>query len=474
MPRKKNTKEIELNITGIGHKGTAVGRTDEGLVVFVRKAVPGDRIRALLYKKSKGVWQGQVREILQKSTHRTDAFCRHFGDCGGCSWQELSYAEQLRQKESQVHDAVKRLAGLEAQTFEPILAAPDTRAYRNKLEFTFSSHRWLTTEELQNPDLKMDSKALGFHRPESFSKVIDIQTCYLQDDINNRIRNFIRSYTAGEEWSYYDIKKQTGQLRNMIVRTNQKGEVMLALSVSDREDEKLPGLFDALRNEFPEIVSSHLAENKKTNDSWYDLECRLVFGEPALTEQLNHVSFRIGPKSFFQTNSRQTIGLYDVVKEYAALTGSENLYDLYCGVGSIGIYLAKDAAKLTGIEEVEAAVRDAHENAALNGIENAEFLAGDARIILDQELIARRGHPDVVIVDPPRTGLHADVVNSIMQFGPDRIVYVSCNPATLARDLKLFSEQYDLIKLRAVDMFPHTSHVEAVSLLVKKQNLSGT
>lgn len=457
-----------MNITGIGHKGTAVGRTDEGLVVFVRKVVPGDRIKALLYKKAKGVWQGQVKDILTRSKHRTEAFCRHFGDCGGCSWQELSYEEQLRQKESQVHDAVKRLAGLEARTYEPILAAPDTRGYRNKLEFTFSSHRWLTADELKNPDLKIDSKALGFHRPESFSKVIDVQTCHLQDDINNRIRNFIRAYTAGEEWSYYDIKKQTGLLRNMIVRTNQKGEVMMALSVSDGQDEKLAGLFEALRNEFPEIVSCHLAENKKSNDSWYDLNCIAVFGEAALTEQLNHVSFRIGPKSFFQTNSRQTIGLYDLVREYAALSGRENLYDVYCGVGSIGIYLARDAAKLTGIEEVEAAVLDARENAALNGIQNAEFLTGDARKILNSELISRRGHPDVVIVDPPRTGLHADVVESILQFGPERIVYVSCNPATLARDLKLFSEKYDLIRLRAVDMFPHTSHVEAVSLLIKK------
>lgn len=469
MPRIKNPKQVILNITDIGHKGTAIGKTEEGMVAFVRNAVPGDKISALLYKKSKGVWQGKVLDILEPSVYRTNSFCSYFGNCGGCSWQDFAYQEQANQKQKQVLDAVKRIAGMEADVFEPILKAPQTEWYRNKLEFTFSNHKWLTQEEMATKEQQLSSKALGFHRPESFNKVIDIDTCYLQNDKSNQIKNFIREYTSNQDWTYYDIKTHQGLLRNMIVRTNLNHQIMLVLAVSDRDDEKLPNLFKEIKLRFPEIISCYVAENKSLNDSWAPLTCYKIFGEDYLTESLEHVNFNIGPKSFFQTNTRQAVALYQTVREYASLEANQTIYDLYCGVGSIGLFLANSAAKVVGIEEIEAAIEDAKVNAEINKIENAHFVNGDVRKVLTKEFAEEHGHPDVMIVDPPRNGLHPDVCQTILDFQPERIVYVSCNPATLARDLKILSEKYQLLKLKPVDMFPHTSHIEAVSLLELKK-----
>lgn len=465
---KKSIKTVELNITGVGHKGMAIGRTSEGMVVFVKGGIPGQKALVSLNKKRKGVWQGRIEEILEESAHQVPAFCSHFGVCGGCSWQSLDYSEQLRQKEILVRDALIRIAKVEQTSFEPILAAPDQKYYRNKLEFTFSTHRWLSREEIDNDQSKLNKNALGFHRPESFDKVVDINQCYLQDEISNQIRNEVRSYSLQNGLSFYDIRTHSGLLRNMIIRTNMKSEVMMVLSVSENDHDKLLPLFKHLQNQFPKIISAHLAINTKKNDSWFDLDCKKIFGIESLPETLDHVHFNIGPKSFFQTNTRQTVNLYKLIEEYAQLSGSEIVYDVYCGVGSIGIFLARHASKVIGIEEIPAAIEDAQKNAQINRLDNLVFHTGDAKALLNEEMIQNYGIPDVLVVDPPRVGLHPEVVQSILQFAPKRIVYVSCNPATQARDIAMMNESYHVKKIRPVDMFPHTNHVEAVALLERK------
>ncbi|MBK9960181.1 MAG: 23S rRNA (uracil(1939)-C(5))-methyltransferase RlmD [Saprospiraceae bacterium] len=467
---RKSIKTVELNITGVGHKGMAIGRTPEGMVVFVKGGIPGQKALVSLNKKRKGVWQGRIEEILEESAHQVPAFCSHFGVCGGCSWQSLDYSEQLRQKEILVRDALIRIAKVEQTSFEPILAAPDQKYYRNKLEFTFSTHRWLSREEIDNDQSKLNKNALGFHRPESFDKVVDINQCYLQDEISNQIRNEVRSYSLQNGLSFYDIRTHSGLLRNMIIRTNMKSEVMMVLSVSENDHDKLLPLFKHLQNQFPKIISAHLAINTKKNDSWFDLDCKKIFGIESLPETLDHVHFNIGPKSFFQTNTRQTVNLYKLIEEYAQLSGSEIVYDVYCGVGSIGIFLARHASKVIGIEEIPAAIEDAQKNVQINHLDNLVFHTGDARALLNEEMIQNYGIPDVLVVDPPRVGLHPEVVQSILQFAPKRIVYVSCNPATQARDIAMMNESYHVKKIRPVDMFPHTNHVEAVALLERKLN----
>ncbi|MBK7879347.1 MAG: 23S rRNA (uracil(1939)-C(5))-methyltransferase RlmD [Saprospiraceae bacterium] len=466
----KSIKTVQLNITGVGHKGMAIGRTPEGMVVFVKGGIPGQKALVSLSKKRKGVWQGRIEEILEASIHEVPAFCSHFGICGGCSWQSLDYVEQLRQKEILVRDALIRIAKVDQTSFEPILAAPDVKHYRNKLEFTFSTHRWLTREEIDDDQTNLNKNALGFHRPESFDKVVDINRCYLQDEISNQIRNEVRSYALEKDLSFYDIRTHSGLLRNMIIRTNLKGEVMLVLSASENDGEKLSPLFEHLQTQFPRIISAHLAINIKKNDSWFDLECKKIFGTDALPESLDHVNFNIGPKSFFQTNTLQTVNLYKLIEEYAQLSGGEIVYDVYCGVGSIGIFLARHASKVIGIEEIPAAIVDAHKNAQLNQLDNLVFHTGDARTLLNDEMVLKYGVPDVLIVDPPRVGLHPEVVQSILKFAPKRIIYVSCNPATQARDMAIMNEAYWVKKIRPVDMFPHTNHVEAVALLEWKSN----
>ncbi|MBK7797960.1 MAG: 23S rRNA (uracil(1939)-C(5))-methyltransferase RlmD [Saprospiraceae bacterium] len=467
---RKSIKTVELNITGVGHKGMAIGRTPEGMVVFVKGGIPGQKALVSLSKKRKGVWQGRIEEILEESAHQVPAFCSHFGICGGCSWQSLDYSEQLRQKEILVRDALIRIAKVEQTSFEPILAAPDQKYYRNKLEFTFSTHRWLSREEIDNDQSKLNKNALGFHRPESFDKVVDINQCFLQDEISNQIRNEVRSYSLQNGLSFYDIRTHSGLLRNMIIRTNMKSEVMMVLSASEYDHDKILPLFNHLQNQFPKIISAHLAINIKKNDSWFDLECKKIFGLESLPETLDHVHFNIGPKSFFQTNTRQTVNLYKLIEEYAQLSGSEIVFDVYCGVGSIGIFLARHASKVIGIEEIPAAIEDAQKNAQINHQDNLVFHTGDARALLNEEMIQNYGIPDVLVVDPPRVGLHPEVVQSILKFAPKRIVYVSCNPATQARDIALMNESYYVKKIRPVDMFPHTNHVEAVALLERKLN----
>ncbi len=462
---RKNNKTAVIRIHGIAHNGHAVGRTEEGMVVFVEGAVPGDLAEVVLLRKRKGSWHGRVQMILTESEYRTDSFCEHFGVCGGCSWQHLNYEAQMKFKSDWVKDAIQRIAKIEDVQFEDPLPAEKTTYYRNKLEFTFSAHKWFTSTDKNQEKGSEPSFALGFHRPGHFSKVVDIQKCFLQADPSNEIRNFVRSFAVEHGYSFYDIKKHEGFLRTLIIRNTIDGSVQCILSVGEEDSKKLKEIVDATTNSFPQIRSFYTVLNTKWNDSLFDLDFQLQHGEAYLTETLDHVKFLIGPKSFFQTNTRQAARLYRQVEEYANLTGKETVFDLYCGVGSIGIYLARKAAKVVGIEEIPEAISDAKINAQANHIEHCHFLVSDAKDARLSEIADIHGFPDLVVIDPPRTGLHEQVCESLNLLGAPRIIYVSCNPATQARDLGLLAERYKLEKIRAVDLFPHTNHVESVALL---------
>ncbi len=467
MSRKKE-KYIELILTGITHKGESIGRTEEGIVVFVQGGVPGDKVNVLLLRKRKGVWNGIVKNVIEHSPDRTIPICQHFDYCGGCSWQNLQYIKQLQLKEKIVHDAVKRIAKLDQCEVEPILGCKEEYYYRNKLEFTFSNRRWLLPEEVKTNSTELIKNALGFHRAGVYDKILDIQSCHLQIDLNNQIRNAIRKFTLDNNYEFYDIKNHTGLLRNLVIKTNEKNEALVLISFSEFDPDKITHLFNFLQSNFKEIVSAYYSINTKKNDSWHDLECIKIYGNDYLLTHLHHAKYSIGPKSFFQTNRVQGENLYALVKDYADLSGKETVYDLYCGVGSIGIYIANQVNKLVGIEEIPEAIADAEVNARLNQLSNYQFLAGDVKALLTEELTQQHGLPDIVIVDPPRVGIHQDVIEKIIQFSPKKIVYVSCNPSTAARDFALFNTAYEIVKVRPVDMFPMTNHIELVSLLIKR------
>jgi 23S rRNA (uracil1939-C5)-methyltransferase len=464
MSRTK-PKIVELEITGLAHKGAAVGKTDDGMVVFVRDAVPGDRVKALLNKKRKGTWHGYLEEIIRYSDQRTKAVCKHFGICGGCSWQNLAYTEQLHQKEKMVRDSLTRIGKVANEIIEEILPAPFTEYYRNKLEYTFSKNRWLTKVELENAGTALSNNALGFHRPGIFHKIVDIEKCYLQNDYSNHIRNFVREHAIRESLEFYDIKNQKGFLRNLIIKSNTKNEIMCIIVFGYEDEDASTKLIKDLISKFPEIISLHQVINTKKNDSYFDLSFQKVYGEDYLLENLDHAKFLIGPKSFFQTNPKQTAALYGLVAEYASLKGTETVYDWYCGVGSIGIYLANNANKIIGVDEIAEAIHDAEQNAKVNELDNCHFYITDAKDADIDGIIEKHGRPDVLIVDPPRAGMHPNVINQIIHLQPSKLIYVSCNPATQARDILLLSTHYKIEKIKPVDMFPHTNHVESVALL---------
>ncbi|MBK8954007.1 MAG: 23S rRNA (uracil(1939)-C(5))-methyltransferase RlmD [Saprospiraceae bacterium] len=462
MARRNRENEF-VKIHSIANNGFAVGRTREGMVVFVEGAVPGDEIEVAYFAKKKGNWFGKIHELLVPSKSRVSPHCRHFGVCGGCSWQNISYEEQLLQKEQWVKDAVMRIAKIREAVFEPILAANETEYYRNKLEFTFSEHRWKLGGETQ---AESDSnKAVGFHRPGHFQKVVDIHHCFHQGGKSNEIRNFIRSFSLEQNWEYYDIKTHHGFLRNLTVRSTSRHEIMCILSFGYADSIKINLLTKALVDKFPEIKSIYIAINNKYNDSLYDLDLELKFGDAFLTEVWDRVKFLIGPKSFFQTNPKQAQVLFNLIESYCDLKGGETIVDLYCGVGSIGIYLAHTAKKLIGLETVPSAVEDAQKNAAINQLQNCEFHTAVAETVELSNWILGKGDPDIVVVDPPRMGLHESVCLELNKLKVSKLIYVSCNPSTLARDLDRLSSVYQVIKIRAVDMFPHTNHVESVTLL---------
>ncbi len=470
MRNRKETIIENVKITGIADKGLAVGRTDSGQVIFVENTVPGDVLDVLVIRRKKGINFGIPQRFIHFSEHRTEPFCAHFGVCGGCKWQHFDYQEQLYHKFLTVENAIKRIGKITEAIILPIVGAQQTMYYRNKLEFSFSSKRWLTNEEVGLGIANTaDEGAFGFHAPGSFMKVVEIRHCYLQPDPSNNIRSEIRYFTKlNEGYDYYDPKLHTGYMRNVIVRTNRKGEAMVTISLNYEDVDKRTKLFDYLLERVPQITTLCYVINTKHNDTILDLDVLTYYGSGHLIETMGDVNFKIGPKSFFQTNTSQAENLYNIAVDFAELKGDENVYDLYTGIGSIALYIANKCKSVVGIEEVQAAIDDANENKRVNNINNATFYAGDVKDILTKDFQLKHGSPDVVITDPPRAGMHPTAIELLIDLGAPKIVYISCNPATQARDLQMMSDHYDVLKVQPVDMFPHTHHIETVALLVKK------
>jgi len=458
-----------VTVTDIGSEGNAIAKVDD-MVLFVPGMIPGDVVDVRVTKKKKRYMEGVALEVVSPSPERIKPPCPHFGVCGGCRWQHLPYDRQLFYKAKQVTDNLTRIGHISIGRVDPILGSEKIYGYRNKLEYTFSERRWMTKEEMGTGDFKGQpaEPALGFHIPGIFDKVLDINECHLMAEPSDTIRNEVRRYALERKLTFYDFREHRGFLRNMIVRKSSTGEVMVVLVTTDAFPEERDLLLSYLAERFPEITSLYSIINTKRNDSISDLQPVHIAGNMFITEVMDGLRFRVGPKSFYQTNSGQAVRLYGVVREFAQLTGNENVYDLYTGTGTIACYLASKAAKVTGIEYIEEAVADARVNAADNVLPNASFIAGDIKDILNEELFLKRGKPDVIITDPPRAGMHTDVVNAMLRSGADRIVYVSCNPATQARDIEILSAGYDVARIAPVDMFPHTFHVENVALLVRK------
>lgn len=441
------------------------------LVIFVPYVVPGDVVDLQVKRKKNHYAEAVAVKFHEKSPLRTEPFCSHFGVCGGCKWQCLSYEEQLKYKQKQVFDNLTRIGKVELPEFRPILGSEKTRFYRNKLEFTFSNKRWLTEEEVKQ-DVKYDQmNAVGFHIPGAFDKVLAIDKCWLQDDISNQIRNAVRDYAYAHNFPFFDLRTQEGLLRNIMIRTSSTGELMVVLQCKVTNDEghrKMEEILQFMADSFPQITSLMYVINNKCNDTIGDLDVEVFKGNDHIFEEMEGLRFKVGPKSFYQTNSEQAYNLYKVAREFAGLTGNELVYDLYTGTGTIANFVARQARKVVGIEYVPEAIEDAKVNSALNGIDNTLFYAGDMKDILTNDFIAEHGRPDVIITDPPRAGMHNDVIDVILAAEPKRIVYVSCNPATQARDLQLLDGKYKVTAVQPVDMFPHTHHVENVVQLERR------
>lgn len=468
MAKKKILPEYEnVTISAVAAEGKSIARIDD-MVVFIPYGAPGDIVNVKLDKKKKNYGEGHITKIISPSSLRVLPFCPHFGVCGGCKWQHLPYHYQLECKQQQVEDALQRIAKVELPKIDTILGSADTTHYRNKLEFTFSNKCWLTFEQMNSGETFEDRRALGFHIPGAFDKVLDIKECHLQADVSNRIRLFIRSYAIDNEYDFYDIRQQKGFMRNIIIRTATTGELMLIVVFGEDDEIKIKSLLDATQIAFPEITSLMYVVNRKVNDTIADQDVILYSGREYIVEQMGDLKFRVGPKSFYQTNSKQAHELYKVAKRMASLTGNELVYDLYTGTGTIANFVAHDATHVIGIEYVADAIADAKLNSQANGITNTEFYAGDMKDVLTDDFIAEHGVPDVMIIDPPRAGMHQDVVDVILNAEPKRIVYVSCNPATQARDIALLDTKYKVVEVQPVDMFPHTQHVENVVALVRK------
>jgi 23S rRNA (uracil1939-C5)-methyltransferase len=431
------------------------------LVVFVDKVAPGDVVDIKITRKKKNYLEGTPIAFHHFADIRTEPFCQHFGTCGGCKWQHLPYEKQIEYKQQQVVDHFTRIGKLDFPSINPILASPDTRFYRNKLEFTFTNRRWLTEEEIKSEE-DINRDGLGFHMPGRFDRLLDVTTCYLQPDPSNQIREAVKNFARQNDFSFYDILEQKGFLRNLIIRNTMAGDVMVILQVAENNQEQIFSLLEMLKQYFPSIVSFYYVVNHKKNETFFDQDLILYHGQSHLIEEMDGVKFRIGPKSFFQTNSRQALNLYRIAADYAALNGSEIVYDLYTGTGTIANYVAGKAKKVVGVETIPEAIEDAEENARINKIDNASFYAGTTEELFAPELIAKHGKPDVVITDPPRAGMHAKAIEQLRQTRPQLIVYVSCNPATQARDLALLADLYTIEAVQPVDMFPHTHHVENV------------
>lgn len=468
MSKKKINLLLEnVIIESVAAEGKALAHVD-GMVVFVDFAVPGDIVDILVYKKKKNYMEGFIKQIVKPSEYRLEPFCEHFGVCGGCRWQPLPYEMQLQAKRRQVEDQLVRIGHLEVPEIRDTLPSPETTFYRNKLEFSASSKRWLLRDEDPDSIPENEKKGLGFHVGKFFDKVLDIRKCHLQPEPSNAIRLFVKQFCIENGLEFYNIRENKGFFRNMFVRTTEKGEVMLILCFAREDEQPRKALLDAVAARFPQITSLYYVINEKLNDSIGDQSPVLYKGNEAIYEEMEGLRFKIGPKSFYQTNSRQAYGLYRVAREFAALSGNEVVYDLYTGTGTIAQFVSGKAGKVIGIEYVPEAIEDARHNADANGISNCSFFAGDMKDVLNEAFIARHGKPDVVILDPPRAGIHPDVARVILKAAPRRMVYVSCNPASQARDLAILCEDYKITAVQPVDMFPHTMHVENVVALVRK------
>ena len=465
MSRKNLPLLEDVCIESIAAEGKALAHVD-GQVVFVPYCIPGDRVNLQVTRKKHSFMEARVERIVEPSPQRREAVCRHYGVCGGCKWQILPYSEQLRWKQRQVEDNLVRIGKVALPEMEPVLGSESEYGYRNKLEFTFADHRWLTPEQMR--ERVPFEPGLGFHIPNCFDKVLDIEECHLMPELNNRLRNRVREYALSEDMTFYNEHTHEGQLRTLIIRMNEAGEAMVVLVLGEDLDAKGRGLLEMIRRDFADVVSLWYCVNKKWNDTIGDQQLVLFSGQDHLVERMEDLRFKVGPKSFYQTNTAQARRLYEVAREFAGLTGNETVYDLYTGTGTIAQFVARRAKQVVGIEYVSEAIDDARENAAVNGLTNVRFYAGDMKDILTEDFVRREGHPDVIITDPPRAGMHEDVVNVILAAGPERIVYVSCNPATQARDINLLSVKYDVRRVRPVDMFPQTQHVENVVLLVRR------
>lgn len=473
MSRKKKVLPIleNVEISAVAAEGKALARVDE-MVVFVPYVVPGDVVDLQITRKKHHYAEAVAVKFHRYGPSRTQSFCPHFGVCGGCKWQCLSYEAQLSAKQQQVMDALQRIGGVELPQCSPILGSQKTTQYRNKLEFGFSNKAWLTQEQIASGERFSLPGAVGFHTSGSFDKILPIDTCYLMDDINNRLRNGIRDYAYQHSLSFYDQREHKGLLRGMMVRLSNTSELMLLIQFcisSEDERAQAMGLLDWIVTSFPQVSSLLWVDNQKYNDTFGDLDVHCYYGTDHIYQTMEGLRFKVGPKSFYQTNTDQAYILYKVARDFASLSGQEQVFDLYTGTGTIANFVAHEARQVIGIEYVPEAIEDARENSRINGIDNTLFYAGDMKDILNRDFIAKHGRPDVIITDPPRAGMHSDVIDVILFAAPKRVVYVSCNPATQARDLQMLDKDYQVTAVQPVDMFPHTQHVENVVLLERRQ-----
>lgn len=469
MRRQRNKPVLEkVTIESIAAEGKALGRV-EGKVVFVPFAIPGDVVDIQVTRKRSSYMEGFIIRFLEYSKNRVQPFCTHFETCGGCKWQMLPYGEQLLFKQEQVADQFQRIGRVELPLIEPILGSDKTRYYRNKLEFTFSSSRWLSRNEIDSGIDFKNQPTLGFHVPGRFDKVFKVNECFLQPDPSNAIRLETERFALENGYSFYDLRSGEGFLRTIIIRNSSLGDIMVILSVTENDSKKIDLILNHLKREFPSISSLMYVVNSKANDTINDLDVVLFAGNDFIMEEMESIRFKVGPKSFYQTNSEQAYKLYSVTRSFANLSGNELVYDLYTGTGTIANFIASNCRRVVGIEYVPEAIADARENSRINGIENTSFFAGDMKDLLVADFFQANGYPDVIILDPPRAGIHPDVAEALLAAHPLRIVYVSCNPATQARDVNLLSSKYVLTRIQPVDMFPHTHHVENVALLERKK-----
>jgi 23S rRNA (uracil1939-C5)-methyltransferase len=456
-----------IAVIDIAEEGKGVGKSDD-LVIFIDKAVPGDIVDVELLRRKKKFYEGKIQNLIKPSDHRTEPFCDHFGVCGGCKWQHLNYDAQLQFKQKSVSDALQRLGKVDVSQMEAILGSSESRYYRNKLEYTFSDKRWLTDGDMRSGET-MEMNALGYHIPGRFDKILDIEHCYLQADPSNEIRNKVREYALDAQISFYNLKNHEGSLRNLIIRTSSTGELMVIVVFAYADEDQIEGMMKFIASEFPGINSLLYIINHKKNDTIFDQEIHTYKGADHIFENMDGLKFKIGPKSFYQTNSAQAFELYKIARDFAEFKGDELVYDLYTGAGTIANFIAGKVKNVIGIEYVPTAIEDAKINSEINGIKNTSFFAGDMKDILDEDFIKTHGKPDVVITDPPRAGMHPDVVKRLLEMEAEKIVYVSCNAATQARDIELLNSKYEVGRIKPVDMFPHTQHVENVVLLTIKR-----